>query len=416
MELTTSQIPHPPNSRFIIRRFYQVKACQSDADKKNDSVAEVAAELLSIFEYHTNNPLANKIFESLVKAAKKKHGRQIKETFGWLPYSYTYLQECLDYARGRSQIIKAVERLIEKGFLSADCPNSISLYYSQNQNWYLLQIEALTALADRVRYGINFEGGEDVPEVPVQPDRPLTKKEKLDNLVLQICEFHRHIHAKPLSYVYNSKARKKVRDRYTERVKIVGEENALALCILAIIGNRYDDFYQGNHPKNDLTNGGRVFDSAEHIFKDTAFDKFLESADSAGVTEEIALAHFKAFGNGEPSKFAKEHIKRAQNRSTAQESSKPAPSKIEIARYRNFAKRIVSNFLDGKRAKDILEACLLDDDLGTLGNGLIDADTLETQIADAAMMFTETLSAKVKVEIKQFSAEFTENEIANLEE
>src|SRR5688572_6872224 len=114
MDLMTSCIRHPSNSPFIIRRQYQVEFCVEESDDGRASVAETCAELLGIFEFHTNNPYKNKILINLVESAKRKHGRTTKDHQNWLPYSYAYLRELLFYSRGKRQILEAVRRLEQK--------------------------------------------------------------------------------------------------------------------------------------------------------------------------------------------------------------------------------------------------------------------------------------------------------------
>lgn len=416
MELSTSCIRHPSNSPFIIRRQYQVDACEIAESDDRDSTAETCAELLGIFEYHTNNSSANKVLNGLINNARKKHGKALKDNLNWLPYSYSYFRELLFYSRGQHQIINALNRLEEKGFLSSKVPNEISAFYSQNMKWYRLNVEGLNELADRVQGGEIFEG--DVREVPAQSvPAKKGKNQEIENLVGQICEFHRHIHGKPPTYVYDIKRKKMVRVIYKQRKAIIGDERALAQCLMAIIANRLDDFYQGNHPKNDRLNGGKTFDSIEYPFREaSAFERHLDIADSKAVTEEIALGEFRAFLKGDTSRYAKKAVNLAQKTQSDEIAVDQKETKAILLIYGTFARLVVQFFIEGKGANEILDACAMDDELDSFGKGLTDGEVLEAQILRAAKMFTEDLSERVKAEIKTFAFEYADNQQLNSEE
>lgn len=123
----------------VIRNHYNIRHQWQKIALGNDC----ACEILSLLMFQYDNPTANSLMNEFHQIAfKKKGGRQI-DTEKWLPYSTKYLRQLLLLSHSPNSILKAIDVLKTKGWLSDEVPIEIPSYYSKNVSWYRLDADAI---------------------------------------------------------------------------------------------------------------------------------------------------------------------------------------------------------------------------------------------------------------------------------
>lgn len=234
------------------------------------------------------------------------------------------------------------------------------------------------------------------------------KAKGLFTLVTTLCDFHRHIHGKTTSFVYDSKRRSAVTARVKERRKAkLSDEEILGLGAQAIIGCRLSEWHQGMNDRNT------VYDDIELIFRNAQnFEKQIGYALDAKVTSDIAYRELAGFLEGKPSRYAKSPKKTSPAASSERPEGLGADlTDAERSRYREFARSIAGFFASNVESKTILELCRENAELKEQGAGLVDGEYLDQAIQAAVKNFKSNgLSSALVEQIQKFANTFAKME------
>lgn len=440
-----------PGSYFVKKSDWAIKATGVTV-KGSDGIErfvpnEPAAELIAVFLFHYDNRTANRILVELIEKAIVKHKKYLRELGDWLPYSNAYMRELLLHTHGQNQIVRAIEVLAEIKFISIDVPKDIQEFYSRSHSWYKLEIETIRAWINdvwlpslekpQVYAPQRAEIQSEIARVTNTPppfaekapeEKPAAKPENkttetLTKQVNALCNFHRHIHGKNASYVYDAERKSRVRARIQAmRSAGIGEPATIAMCAQAIIGNVVSDFHQARHHKNMLgvanESGvkGKIFDDiGEYIFKTSnKFELMIEHAENGGVSQEIALAEFQGFVSGKPSRYAKNAKKDALKPVDAPKQPTNDFDAETIKRYKNFARELAPFFFTRVPNKEISEMCETNNALEKFGKGLTNAEFLTEQFFEAGKVFGSGIVAQaIKDAMTEFAKTFCEMQELN---
>lgn len=425
--MRTSVIRHPENHALVIRREWAVDALTVIKEGKKTDAGDAAAEILSLFEFHYNNRMANRILRDIIQRALAKQKGHAAHLGDWMPYSNAYLRECLLGGRGQNVIISALELLEQKGFIDSNVPNDIKEFYGKHISWYLLKIEEINKYI-AATYPFSWQsssssenangggGGNGQNGNNILQETPEQKQRIRDKTIDTICLFHRHIHNKSTKYIYDKKRKGKVNER-------LNEGRSLAQCAQAIIGNVLSDYHQARHEKNKI----KIYDDIELIFSDAKrFEAHLGYAERKAVTDEIALRELEIFiqgGNSQFSKFQPTKLITQNAKESASPAIKEAASQgafdsvnpETVKRYRTFARTVAPFFISNLPNNDILETVKLDNDLSEKGKNLIDYAFLASAIIEAAKVFRpEGLSIQIEANIRSFAETFSKLQSLNM--
>lgn len=444
--MKNSNIRHPENSFFVIRRDWQVKALTADVmykptgkKIKRNSHAQCGAEILSVLEFHTVNAYANTILKSVMEKAIKK-GKKVHSFGEWRPYTFGYLMELLLNSWSIKTVIFSVDLLVERRFVQKDVPEDIIRSYANPGSpftWLRLNHQVINKWIDAnmpKSWGKRIDQPDEL-DLPTPPeDEPdlfpeeqgETREEfeadrlgqtgqdlksdgptgteaaaealdtlSIDRMVTVVCNFHRHIHAKSDKYIYDENRKSAVKARLKEK-------RTLAQCAQAIIGNLYSDYHQARHPENTTM----IYDDIDLIMRNAKkFENHLRYAETKGVTEAIALNELQAFAKGEGSKYAKIKVRTPQNKPEQQERPlKDLPDSL-LRRYRDFAREIAAFFPSNMKAADVLELCKTVTSLAAAGKGLDREDALLEALTPAVRTFGEP-GRDIEIEVEKFVSTF----------
>lgn len=438
-----------PGSYFVARYDWALEATGQN---------QVAAEVLAVFLFHHDNRNGNRILVELVDRAIYKNRHRLITLDTWIPYSWSYLIECLLNAYARSTIIEATKLLVKIGFVSTDVPDRIKNFYSKSHSWFKVEIPAIRhwiktvwendaqkpsiyanntadihkaihtiSAGDSVAVPIDSPFKQRIAEKRTVKDAEIAKAkadraakaEKRRKATEVLGKFYRHIHGKSAAFIYDKKRQMLVKRQIVEREKVLGLRKAVTLCAMAILGNVKSDFHQGRHPDNTLgviggrnSTMGRLYDDiGAHIFKDSAqVDKMLSYAENAGITEEIAFEQFKNFVEGKPSPYAKNTEK--TDKELRKEARTEAHEKYRIEanmrhKYKAFSFAIAGFFKNGDVSnQSIIELYETNAAIKQNGRGLTNADYLtDCLMFDGKTKFGNVSDAQAK-QMKEFAAEF----------
>lgn len=406
-ELKTSVIVHPPHNTLVIRREWALRAIRmnrkrektSDNERKpkREEFVECAAELLSVFEYHRNNLLANRLFKNLLIKSENKN-LTYRDTEGFLPYSISYLEECLLLSRGKEAIQKALDILEEMQFISSSIPQEIVEHYASGvTKWYLLR-------ADIINNWIQtFYRVETVIEKPViVPQKTILLNTTEERAVSAVCNFHRHIHGKNERYLYGKERRQAVLNR-------LKEGRTYGQMAQAIIGNLKSAYHQGQNDKNKL------YDDIALICSDEIrFEKHIGYAEREGITEEIANNEFQLFLNGKTSRYSKLAPKTALRASN--EQTKPIQPKISpelMAKYSAFAMDVAPLINGLMPLPEIIGLIRSNPNLAEKGRGLVDVKIMHEAMLQSLAVFNDNPSNEIFELLKNCANGFCEMQKVN---
>jgi hypothetical protein len=287
--MLTESILRPPSRAYFIKRYeWQLKSLREHDDRP--LVINCGAEILSVITFHYDNPSANDLLAMYIKKSRKIT-EDIYDHGEWFPYSFSYLSKCLLQAYTRWSIEPALELLIKINFLSNDVPQDIVHFYgSNNTRWYKLNYNHIQKWIDKTYRTENTS-----ILTPIKKRTP--KPDKFTPIVNQICEFHRLVHKKTISYVYDAKRKAMVKRQLKDGRTVYD-------CAKAIIGNLYSEFHQGQHKDNDKNNGGKFYNGIDYIFPDAKkFENHLGYAEKAGIKDSFVKEQFDKFSAGEKCAF-----------------------------------------------------------------------------------------------------------------
>ncbi len=412
-ELKTSVIRHPANNPLIMRREWAVRAIRRSREKgaRREEAVECAAEILAIFEYHTNNPFANSLLRDLSKRALVRKG-VLRELGGWLPYSVAYIEECLFEGRGKDCIVKSLAILLEMRFTSQNVPQDLPNFYASGvMKWYRLNVDIINKWID------TFYGGEiDTDDLdsftePIKVTVPseVEKKPPTQNLrdlyggqkqtILTICLFHRHIHNKSVKYVYDKTRMNAVLER-------LREGRTLSQFGQAIIGCALSEFHQGKNPSSQLYD-----DIAKYIcINAEKFERMVGIAESHGVTEEVAYNEFKKVIANGVSKYSKilkkEEVKTLTHLAPRRSIVDISPA--EAFMYKTFAKEMATYLTIPNSLPVYFENYRESERLVELSQGLTNDDVMNECLVESVKVFVPYLDGNALTRIAKFSKKLTE--------
>jgi hypothetical protein len=434
-----------PSSRFV-------KKCDWALELADGH--EPAAEILvSVFLYHYDNRLANRILVELVARVLRRKNVGFQHIGDWLPYSMSYLGELLFNTHGRVQIIAGVELLEKKEFISTQVPSEIAEFYSRNHTWVRVEIANIKTwlnkvyLPNRRSSGVPTTQWEEVKStiekislveaddaflddlevkepkavvkqelesteefsgvLPLRVVKTHNKKQELEQNVKIICAFHKHITGKRDDYIYDKERCAMIRARLKEGRSIVK-------CALAILGNSVSDFYQGRDEKNMVgvrnKQGylGKVLDEVRHIFESAeTFEKMIREADYyADIHDTTAKNELENFLKGTPSKYAKKQKQSGQNASIERIGIDALDYQERVV-YMNFAGAVASYFKT-LQASDVLELAQTNKSLLAQGKEIKDAEILMEALIECYKAYDSFLSKSVKDEMRKFCVKIVE--------
>jgi len=430
--MKTSCIRHPENSRFVKRHDWQLQALGDPADSevvRRSRDPEIAAEIMSIFEFHYNNRWANRMLREVMAKAPAAN-RQV-DVGDWMPYSVPYISEMLISVVSAQSVVDALDLLMRKGFVSGDLPPDIRAAYPTRARWYRLEVDAINRWIEancekswttewrRKRKSqlptgrppgrpakpapdIAAGGGEQDPPAPAHP---ATQQDPTDNeakyaAASTLFNYYKNVHGKNGAFVFDSQRRNKVTAR-------INEHRSLASCAQAIVGNLMSDYHQGRHPDNDVRSGGKVYDDIELIFRHAKnFENHCRYAEERGVTEEIALEDLQAFVRGAPSRYAKAAPK-TPPAATGGQAAMPQQEPPNAINYKTFARAVAAFFTSHLPVADIVEMAKTTENLRSISANLTDAEYLRSQIVEATKPFRpQGPSPEMVDDIWKFSSAF----------
>lgn len=377
---------------------------------------EPSAKLIAIFLYHYDNQYANRILIELVERAIKKHGKSLREINYWLPYSLAYMRELLLETSGQTQIVDAINILVNLEFINKDCPDEIREFYSKSHSWFRVETNNIQRWLNevwfpgqnrlsvyhpqyiQVREAVEQITGKKKAEKGEPEIIPENEKQKITALY----NFYRHIHHKNSSFILDNAREKLIRGRLKERTKHVGAEIAFAICCQAILGCVVSDFHQG------VNDAGTVYDSIELIFRNgDKLERFIEYAQKAEITQKKALEEFKTFLSGKPSRYAKGVKKRAVKTSDGETSIDETDVETRQV-YKAFAFAIAGYFKGTSDNKTILELCESNASLKEMSSDISDAEYLTENLIEASKIKHGEITENMKTQISDFSLTFCE--------
>lgn len=426
--MKTSCIRYPEQSIIVVRRDWQMKMLNENRavnPKKRDTIADCAAEMMSIFEFHYNNRFANRVLRQAIERFKGMHSKLSIPTGDWMPYPITYLRELLLNSRSPSNIMAATELLEKKMIISLNCPTDIQKYYvSNNATWLRFNPDVVNEWIDRNCKKTWVKGWQADPdpnavviEAPAEIDPKAEAAKMLSLLVENICEYHRHVHAKNKNTVYDPKRQERVRFIIEYRRKLRGKDKKLLFtddeiigqCAQAILGNRFSEFHQGGPDGK-----GKTYDDINLIFR--ANDKFenqISYAEVKNITVEMALRDFRGFLAGEPSRWSKSAKQIDSGASMAKrEVFKPLDAKLR-ERYRDFGRAVAGFFLTNTPVAEVIEFTKTNHSLKKIQDGLADPNILEVAIEDALKVFRPEIEESTRGIVKEFCKTFCKLQAIN---
>jgi hypothetical protein len=357
--------------------------------------------------------MANSILNELSKRALVRKG-VLRQLGGWLPYSIAYIEECLFEGRGKDVIGKALTILLEMRFISQDVPKDVPEFYASGvTKWFRLNVEAVNKWIDTF-YGGDVDQDDldslvepvqvQVPDAIVKPGTQDLNYKGKKEAVMRICSFHRHIHNKPLSYVYDKDRKKPVLERLEEGRKMGEFAQAIIGCVLS-------PHHQGKNP--DTNKQGKIYDEITLICRSaTYFERFVTYALEKGVTEEIAFNEFKKVLAGGVSKYSKAYLKKQEEKQVAQERGIVRAIETltpeELYRYNSFAKEMVTYFVIPTTVADIFATYRENEKLIELSEGLTNDDIMYECLVDNVKVFNPTPNGNILTNIQSFSRKLTE--------
>lgn len=416
--LYTSAIRHPENDMIMVVREWQVSAVLSvlpHDPSRNSTSTTVASTLLSLFEYHYNNRAANKLLRfEMDRHFKREQGKPTVYLGEWLPYTWEYLREATGNRWLMLTIKNNIKPLEDLGFIHYDLPKDIAdIFQPRIRMWIRLDVQRINDWIDKYvkKSWLTGHQPEAIPEYVAPVVEPKTVDTKTA-LVNALCDFHKHIHAKKTTYVYDNKRKTKVMARVKERYalkdakgkKLLTDEQVIGQCSQVIIGNALSPFHNGT---NDRT---KVYDDIEMMFRDAAkFENHITYAEVANVSEVIAYRQFMKFLAGEPSRYAKKGGAGTTNLRPTNMRDRAYLELSDEAKnlYRDFSRSIASFFLTDTPIKDILEVAKTNASLKKFNRGITDMEALVIAINIQLRVFRPNgIDEKVQNSIQKFSATF----------
>jgi hypothetical protein len=280
--MLTESILRPPSRAYFVKRYeWQLKALREH--EENANVVNCGAEILSVITFHYDNPSANEKLTWYIKNARKTQD-EFYDHGEWMPYSVSYMELCLLSAYTKYQITPAFELLVRINFLDDKVPADIKDFYKSGKTtWYRLNYQVIQKWIDTNYKTIN--------KVMTSPVQELVKKaDKYTPIVNALCDWHRLVHKKQASYVYDSKRKAMIKKHLQKDKRTVYD------CAKAIIGNLYSDFHQATHKDNDKNNGGTVYNCVKYIFENAEkFEKHLKYAEKAGIKDDFVKREYDKF-------------------------------------------------------------------------------------------------------------------------
>lgn len=403
--MRTGCIRHPENDLIIMRRGWQIKAftmIERPSGPKKDSIAECGAELLSIFEYHYDNPMANRIMREEFQRITAKRPTGLHPFGGWLPYSRIYLRDMFHKSRDMGLIMRSVDAIKGLGFVSTEVPSDITSIFKVPYTWIKFEPDTINAWIDAHMprsWTTEWKPREIIPVRAAEPDVQTETPEMSRSAVAwQICEFHRHIHNKNATTIYAGKRHDKVMKQLT-----LGR--SVAQCSQAILGCRVSDWHQGKHPKNE---SGKVYDDISLLFRDAIkFEQFQDIAIENGITEEIAEREFKAFLIDGASQYTKRPPKTAQTASNEPQMHVSTLTDSEKRRYRELATSVASFFITNTPVPEIVQFVKESPSTQAYNEGITDVIAFEKSLTDAVKVYMpDGMSQSIEQNIRKFALVF----------
>lgn len=403
-----------PNSYFIRKYDWALKATEGN---------QPAAELIAVFNYHFDNPTANRILVELVRKAIAKHGlMKLQDLDGFQPYSLAYLRELLLHTHGQHQIIEALKVLYRIKFIDTAPDEFIPAFYSKTHTWVRLEIPNIndwietvwipaqkqTIYAPRaldVKEAIENVTGAVVEKMVEDEKLKPTKIKNKWHQVQLLCAFDKHIHGRTANYVYDDIRQKQILARLKENY-------SMSECAQGIIGLIFSDWHNARHPENMegviYPRGvGKKYLDVEYIFKSRSkhLEKRMREASENGVTVEVAGRELALFQEGRDSNYA---AKFRKVKKKEKEKSEIFVTPENRSRYKAFAFSISRFFVTGVPSSDVLEMCQTNTTLEKQGKGLVDVDVLTQFIVESVRTAKPSVPEEMMENIKTFANLFCE--------
>lgn len=424
--MKTGCIRHPENAYLIIRREWQIRMLNEGREKrgpKKDNYAECGAELMSVFEFHFNNRMANRMLRSQLEAYRRRHPAKADHPLGdWMPYSENYLRELLLGSRSGDVVDASLDLLESKGVISRKVPADIKQFYTGNCTWVRFLPAVVNAWIDancvktwdrhwNAQYKAEKEAERNAGIIDIQAKDKIKEIEdikKQSDLTHSVCAFHQHIHAKTKATIYDQTRKGKVTKIIEAmRKKGIEEQEVIGRCALAIIGNRVSEFHQGTDKNNS---SGKVYDDIKLIFRDTEkFDNHIGYAEAKNITWKMAYNEFEGFLKDIPSRYAKKPKKVAGEASEREQKAIKALSPEVQRTYREFARSIGSFFGSNVENEVILDFCETNQSLAKF-KGLDNAPALVESLITAVKVFNQNPPDEMIKRIEAFAETYCEKQ------
>lgn len=423
--MRTGSIRQPENQILVIRRQWQMEMLTEGVQKnrRKTDTCDCAAEMMSIFEYHHDNRWAHRILR--VQIAKQLHhtSKKIHPTGDWLPYTREYLRELMLRSRNYTAIDHGLHHLVTRNVIDMNVPKDLlELYNNHRGVWVKLNIDLINRWIDEHCKKSWVAGWVEGAPMYVEPS-PLeienASEEKQIHaqaaMINSLCGFHKHIHGKSDAYLYDIKRKNVLWARILERrnvyesgrgkIRTFTDDDIIAVCAQAIIGNTLSDYHQNRDPRNERD---KIYDNIDLIFRDNShMEAHMQYALAKNVTSIMAMREFQTFLQGGTSRYAKGVKKDASGASVGQTETFYDLKPELRQRYREFARGLASFFMTDTPVKEIIEFSRSNNSLSKVGEGLVDPDALATGLHLAIKVFTPTGATNEMLEnIRKFSVSF----------